>query len=240
MCFLFDVAVVVFTIFPFLISTAIGFVSGVESTCLPFCFLPVYESGGTGIQYQLKKYSAVDSVGSVQEVIREWLGNEETSVWLSETLAVDLGLPMRTPPIPETVQLLVLATCRPFLLVIIFKERNHEIDRKKARGYCTEMSQLLTPLVHRFCSEDFALLTCAMSEEDVDLTELKEEIKQRIDMLDGFYGGPINVSKAAYVELRKAVILTACTTSIPYHLNMKDLNPIEVRQLGRTVCRVNR
>ena len=205
-----------------------------------FLFLPVYESGGTGKEYQLKKYSAFDSVGSIREVIREWRGNEETSIWLSETLAVDLGLPMRTPPIPETVQLLVLATRRPFLLVILFKERNHEIYRKKARDYCTEMSQLLTPLVHRFCSEDFALLPCAMSEEDVTSTELEEEIQQRIDMLGGFYGGPINVSKAAYVELRKAVVLTACTTSIPYHLDMKDLNPNEVRQLGRTVCRVNR
>ena len=205
-----------------------------------FLFLHVYESGGTGIQYQLKKYSAVESVGSFQEVIHEWLGNEETSMWLSETLAVDLGLPMRTPPIPETVQLLLLATRRPFLMVILFKERNHEIDRKKARDYCTEMSQLLTPLVHRFCSEDFALLACAMPAEDVNLGELKKEIQQRTDMLDGFYGGPINVSKAAYVELRKAVVLTACTTSIPYHLDMKDLNPNEVRQLGRTVCRVNR
>ena len=193
---------------------------------------------GAVIHNQLKKDSTDERFNSVQKVIQKWCQYQEASVWMSTVLAVDLDLPMRTAPIPGTVQVLVLAQYRPFLLVTLFDETDKEIDSKTVRDYSTEMCQLLTPSLHRFCSEDFALLACTMSLENFNKEILEEEIRQRREVLDGFYGGPMEVSKAAYSKLVKAVALAASTTNVPYHLKMKDLNPNEVSQLVvKTMCK---
>ena len=194
-----------------------------------FLFLSLDDSDDTVEFNQLKKYDGDVISTDVRRVLEEWYGQENASVWVSHTLAADIGLPMSTAPLPDTVQLLVLATHLPLLLVTLYDES--KIDQTRARRYSIEMSQCLTPSLHRFCAEDFASLACAMPLKGFSIGKLEEEIEQRRDILDGFYGGPIDVSRAAYKELRKAVMLAASTSGIPHHLDPTHFNPNRVRQL---------
>ena len=180
-------------------------------------------SDSEGVLLMLQKEECAEQVDSICEVIKEWLGGRECRVWASRTLAADLNLPMRTRPQADAIQLLLLAPGCPFVLLTVFNDT--KTSSADVSTYAAQMSRLLTSSLHKFCSEDFGLLSCSIAHTDFTLEKLEEEIEHRKSILRKFYGGPILVSSTCCSAVTEAVVLLASVTSVPYLLHEHDRNP---------------
>ena len=171
----------------------------------------------------LQKEECAKQVDSICDVIKDWLDRRECRVWASRTLAADLNLPMRTRPMADAIQFLLLAPGYPFVLLTVFNDT--KTSSAEASTYAAQMSRLLTSSLHKFCSEDFGLLSCSIAHADFTLGKLEEEIEHRKIILQKFYGGPMLVSSTCYSAVTDAVALLASVTSVPYLLHEHDRNP---------------
>lgn len=155
---------------------------------------------------------------------------------MSDTLAADLNLPIKTKRIKETVQVLLLSVHHHFIVLNLFDES--QVHGQSASDYALEIAQMLTSSLLRFCHEEFVLLPCsqgiAFDDKNLQTEEqqttfakaLEDQIQLNVKRLEGFYDGPMRVNKDKYDRLKKAVSLAANVTSVPYLLEDEDAKKV--------------
>ncbi|KAK7490622.1 hypothetical protein BaRGS_00018039, partial [Batillaria attramentaria] len=176
---------------------------------------------------QLKKKN-IQSFGLIEE-LDKWAANRNRCMWVSDTLSVDLNLPLTTKtalPECQTVQILFLGENRHFFVLTVCdagqtvgEEETIHFFQEKLREHSLEMAQLLTSALYNFCHCDFVILPCALALSGrFSIEALQKELSEQMKNVRYFYGGPEIVTTDTYQQLKAAVSAVAGVTYFPCFL----------------------
>ncbi|KAK7471856.1 hypothetical protein BaRGS_00035515, partial [Batillaria attramentaria] len=199
----------------------------------------VTTSDESELSHQLKKdHHVEENVCRIVNDLQTWSDNNPGSLWVSDTLPVDFGLPIeRYPPDSIDSQVLFLAPdLPPFVLTIYDPERilQHEditderdarklIDEEKAdvEDFTLQTSKLLTTALFNYCHCDFLLLPVALEYKELCPDALEKEIRKQQDSTRRYYDGPRRLNSRTYAELKAAAIAVNGVSHVPSLLRMR-------------------
>ena len=164
------------------------------------------------------------------DIIKEWAGenrNKECSskdargvVWISDTLCMDLNIPLATEqPSSVVQQVFFLGEGLPTFLLTLHKApptNENEAERTRVKTFTVHTARLLTRLLHRFSSHcDFVMLPCTLAMTSFSATALKGEVKERQDFSRNYFGGPKELTEYMFDALLRAARAIASMSYVP-------------------------
>ncbi|KAK7473762.1 hypothetical protein BaRGS_00034985, partial [Batillaria attramentaria] len=161
---------------------------------------------------------------------------KSTSVWISNTLSSDLGLPVESPP-PDSAAAEILCLGEdlpPFVLTLLDnnKKRNDSSSNSEglfgdARDFTVDMARKLLWSLHGYCHCDFVVLPCTLNlEEDrIHVAALTNEVNEQLRRSRLYYHGPKRLTAHTLSQIMKATEALAAMSYVPCFL--KDLSNSE-------------
>lgn len=165
----------------------------------------------------------------VLQAFQKYVGNNAASVWISNTFSVDMNLAVTKPPDHPVTQAFFISVEFPVVLLTLYEKGDatnvdnteNSARAESAQCFAVEVAKRLTRRLLHFCHEDFLILACTVSWDDLDT--LKCEIKKRKDNSHHFYDGPRQLTKGTYAQLRKAALALSQTSPVPaFYPALKD------------------
>lgn len=143
------------------------------------------------------------------DVLKNYVGDNKASVWISDTFPVDMNLPLTTINPYRIVQAYVLAENCPTFLLSLYGKNTTAAD---AEAFTVEVASLLTWRLLDHCHVDFLILACTLPWEEFSLASLQKKVLEEKDRSRHFYDGPIQVTGKTFDRLREAAIAVSQTT----------------------------
>ena len=149
-------------------------------------------------------------------------------MWMSETLAWDLNLPMTTGPpfLPDLLQAFVICVGRPPLLLTLWDKGDHSAE---VETYCSDTARVLHWSLLHFCHLDFTVLRVSATRQDFlrETVSLEEEVKAKAAKARRYFKSPMNLTENTFTVLRDATTALVGATFVPCLL--EDVPRHEVR-----------
>ena len=178
------------------------------------------------IQNELRKH--IQTERELLKLFGDFAGHKRVCVWMSETLAWDLNLPMTTGPpfLPDLLQAFVICVGRPPLLLTLCDKGDHSAE---VETYCSETARVLHWSLLDFCHQDFIVLPVSATRQDFlrETVSLEEEVKAKVAEARRYFKSPMNLTEDTFSELRDATTALVGATFVPCLL--EDVPRDEVR-----------
>ena len=166
------------------------------------------------IQNELRKHIPFER--ELLKKIEHFAGRKPVCVWMSETLAWDLNLPMTTgPPFPSgLLQAFVICVGRPPLLLTLCDKGDHSAE---VETYCSDTAQVLHWRLLDFCHLDFTVLPVSATRQDFlrVTVSLEEEVKAKAAEARRYFKSPRNLTEDTFTVLRDATTALVGATFVP-------------------------
>ncbi|KAK7473758.1 hypothetical protein BaRGS_00034981, partial [Batillaria attramentaria] len=145
-----------------------------------------------------------------------------TSVWISNTLSSDLGLPVKSPP-PDSVAAEILCLGEdlpPFVLTLLDNNKNDDSSYNSERLFTVDIARKLLWSLHGYCHCDFVVLPCTLNlEKDrIDVAALTKEVNEQLRRSRLYYHGPKRLTAHTLSQIRKATEALAAMSYVPCFL----------------------
>ncbi|KAK7473769.1 hypothetical protein BaRGS_00034992 [Batillaria attramentaria] len=195
----------------------------------------VYLSEGSGIVNQLVKTALTDK-DKVFSELKKYVQDRPCSVWMSDTLHLDLNLPLTKNPEEKykTTQLLCLCEGLPLFLLTLY-EGDSDVP-ECVEDFTLQTAQLLSGSLLRFCDRDFYLLPCNIARKDFSCEKLQTVIKEQQRFASGYYDGPTRLTSETYKIFTAAATAVNGVTYVPSYLQGKKGKEANLHLPDRT-CR---
>ena len=178
------------------------------------------------IQNELRKH--LPSERELLEIFGQFADHKKVRVWISETLAWDLNLPMTTGPpfLPDFLQAFVICVGRPPLLLTLWDKGDHSAE---VETYCSDTARVLHWSLLHFCHLDFTVLRVSATRQDFlrETVSLEEEVKAKAAKARRYFKSPMNLTENTFTVLRDATTALVGATFVPCLL--EDVPRDEVR-----------
>ena len=174
---------------------------------------------------QLPKH--IQCVRKLLDIFEQFADHKPVCVWMSETLAWDLNLPMTTGPpfLPGLLQAFVICVGRPPLLLTLWDKGDHSAE---AETYCSDTARVLHWSLLDFCHLDFTVLPVSATQDFLrETVSLEEEVKAKVTEARRYFKSPRNLTEDTFTVLRDATTALVGATFVPCLL--KDTPRDEVR-----------
>lgn len=169
------------------------------------------------IQNELRKHIPFER--ELLKKLEHFAGRKEVCVWMSETLAWDLNLPMTSGPpcLPGLLQAFVICVGRPPLLLTLWDKGDHSAE---VETYSSDTAQMLHWSLLDFCHQDFTVLRVSATRQDFlrETVSLKEEVKAKAAEARRYFKSPMNLTEGTFKALRKATTALVGATFVPCFL----------------------
>ena len=186
------------------------------------------------IQNELRKH--IQTERELLKLFGHFAGHKRVCVWMSETLAWDLNLPMTTGPpfLPDLLQAFVICVGRPPLLLTLWDKGDHSAE---VETYCSETARVLHWSLLHFCHLDFTVLRVSATQQDFlrETVSLEGKVKTKAAQARRYFKSPMNLTEDTFTELRDATTALVGATFVPCLL--EDVPRDEVRNShGLSLC----
>ena len=174
---------------------------------------------------QLPKH--IQCARKLLDIFEQFADHKPVCVWMSETLAWDLNLPMTTGPpfLPGLLQAFVICVGRPPLLLTLCDKGDHSAE---AETYCSDTARVLHWSLLDFCHLDFTVVPVSATQDFLPETvSLEEEVKAKVTQARRYFKSPRNLTEDTFTVLRDATTALVGATFVPCLL--KDIPRDEVR-----------
>ena len=137
-------------------------------------------------------------------------------MWMSETLASDLNLPMTTGPpfLPDLLQAFVICVGRPPLLLTLWDKGDHSVE---VETYCSDTARVLHWSLLDFCYLDFTVLPVSATRQDLlrETVSLEKKVKAKVAKAEIYSKSPRNLTEDTFTVLRDATTALVRATFVP-------------------------
>ena len=195
-------------------------------------------SKDTKVKNQLQKHH-LRNEDEILPAISTFAKGKPVHVWLSNTLAQDLNLPMSTP-LPqrhEVLQAFVLCVDHPpFVLMLHNKRKNPEdMDR-----YNRDTARLLHWSLLNFCHVDFTVLPCGLyisPETTFTPEDLKQKLETRKSLVRRYFKSRLDLNDARASQLKAATTALVGATFVPSFLRDPRVSGPPLDSVRKTLLR---
>ncbi|KAK7441512.1 hypothetical protein BaRGS_00040572, partial [Batillaria attramentaria] len=148
------------------------------------------------------------------KILQDYVGDINPAyVWISDSLPVDLNLPMTSHPPRSSVQVFLIAQDLPPIVLTVYDHEN--TVPKDVELFTVEMARLLTWRLLDFCHDDFLLLACTLTWKNCTTEALHGEVTKQMDYSCRYFGGIKELDDHTLDTLKNATHAVANASYVP-------------------------
>lgn len=164
-----------------------------------------------------KDSSRVVSLQDLVSMLRTFVGDKPSSAWISDTLPLDLNLPMTESALDCTlVQAFVIGKGLPPILLSVYDETDDKIQR--VHRFTANMSKQLTSSLLDFCHCYFDIVPCSLAYYDLSAEKVWAEVNKKQELSRPYCGRDNILTGRSYAKMRAAAVAVTGVSYVPCFL----------------------
>lgn len=161
------------------------------------------------------------------EILRLFAEESPWCVWISDSLAHDLNVPVTCPShFQDFRQIFFIGkNFTPFVLSLF----GHDDDRTKVETYTKDFARLLIWSLLDFCHLDFTVLPCCLKRTDFSHELLTKIVTDQKRVIKRYFKSRTSLSGKTFLQLKSATTALVGATFIPCLLQNPDVEQVSTR-----------